>query len=267
MEHPKKILEGLQIFPKKSFSQNFFVSKDHSQKLVGAFLKSFKGDEIWEIGPGLGALTETILESTDKPLVLFEKDERLFSHLSSHFPNATLVRGDFLEQNLKERAAKKKVGVISNLPYQISTAVLFALIEERPALDTILFMFQKEVAQRLRAPIRTKPYAAISVLLQLLFEIRSEGIFPPHCFFPNPQIDSEALSFHPREREFSDFDSLKTMIQKSFQQRRKKLLNNLPDVEKTLLIDFLTKRGLTESARAEELTPEQFYELFSILSK
>lgn len=262
MHHPKKKLDSLGARARKSFSQNFLSSPHWVEKLALAAAEDTEAQEIWEVGPGLGAITKAILKSAKAPLVLFEIDRKLAENLRQELPQNTLHEGDFLETDIAALAGNKRIALISNLPYGLSTPILFQLLENRRHFTRLVLTFQREVAERLRAKPRTPDYGGLSVMTQLYFEIRSLGIIPPGAFYPKPDVDSEALVLLPRADAPTDFEALRRVVKQAFLHRRKKLSSNLKGiVEKAAMEAFLKERGLTESARPEELSPTDFREL------
>ncbi len=215
-------------------------------------------DEVWEIGPGLGALTGALLEKSPCPVRIFEVDKKLQQHLSKEFPKAILVAGDFLET---VKPPQGKIAVISNLPYHISSPILFQLLEFYPSVTRMVLMFQREFAERLRAKPRTKAYGSLSVLMQLHYQIESLGVIPSGAFFPKPEIDSESLLFVPKNTEGLGTEVAK-IIRQAFSQRRKMLVNNLFGHN---ILPILEQLQISPKVRPEELTPEQFLAMSRLL--
>ena len=151
----QKAMENEALFPMKKFSQNFLINNDIVNKIVD-FIDYKLGDQIVEIGPGLGALTENIINRS-YPIDAYEIDERMCEHLIKTFSSYdifNLKRGDFLKQNLSNYS--KDVRVISNLPYALTTPIIEKVLLETPNLKQFVFMVQKEVVERLSAKIKTK---------------------------------------------------------------------------------------------------------------
>jgi len=256
MSHPRVILDSLGAAARKSLSQNFLVSPHWAEKLALKALEP-KVDEVWEIGPGLGALTRPLLAHAKVPVTLFEYDRKLSEYLRGEFPTVPLIEGDVLDADLATLSAGKKLSVLSNLPYHLSSVILFRLAELAIPPVQMVLTFQREFAQRVVAEPRTSAYGSLSVLMQLQFEVERLGIIPPGAFYPAPEVDSEALCFRPRERALSQ--PFRLMVRGAFQQRRKKLVGNLKKSSPGLnWEETLESLGVDPNARAEELSPEQY---------
>lgn len=258
--HPRDLLGDLNAAPLKSLSQNFLVSPHWAEKLVGAVLEGEKS-EIWEIGPGLGALTEPLIAKSTVPVQLFEMDRKLTARLKERFPSTTLIEGDVLKQDWTALSAEKKVAVLSNLPYHLSSPILFRLTTILPSLHSVVMTFQKEFADRVRAGVGTPDYGGLSVVMAWYFKIESLGTVPPGAFYPPPKIDSSALRFLPLPltvEEVQRRQTLQPWVRVLFQQRRKTLRNNLVAQLDAQLVDrILAASGLDPRIRAERLSPTE----------
>lgn len=257
-EHPKKKLASLEANARKSFSQNFLTSPHWVEKLATASIDP-AADVIWEVGPGLGAITKKILEHAKCPVRLFEIDRKLAANLRQEHPNVPIQEGDFLETDIVKEAEGKKVSLLSNLPYHISTPILFMLLEHRVHFARLVLTFQREVAERVKARPRTSDYGALSVLVQTCFEIESLGIIPPGAFYPAPKVDSEALLLRPKPAGRVPYENLRKLVKQAFLHRRKKLSSNISNLaDKERILKALTGLNHTENARPEELSPKDF---------
>ena len=265
MSHPRQILESLDAAARKSLSQNFLVSPHWAEKLAFKAL-DIAADAVWEIGPGLGALTRPLLSRATVPVTLFEYDRKLAAYLRQEFPGIDLVEGDVLDADLEGRSAGLRLSVLSNLPYHLSSAILFRLAELASPPVQMVLTFQREFADRVVAAPRTGAYGALSVLMQLQFDIERLGILPPGAFYPAPGVDSEGLAFRPKGSPLAP--ELRSLVKGAFAQRRKRLVSNLkksspaPGWEQCL-----EKLGVDVNARAEELSPAQFLELAAVRSQ
>jgi 16S rRNA (adenine1518-N6/adenine1519-N6)-dimethyltransferase len=149
MAHPKEILLKLQANARKTFSQNFLTSPHWADLLTRRATEMPEAEEIWEIGPGLGALTAQLLEMSTRPVRAFEIDRKLAAYLRETYPRLDLIEGDFLEANIRDIAPEKQsIVVISNLPYGLSSPILFKLLEEKHRIRRLVLTFQKEYAER-----------------------------------------------------------------------------------------------------------------------
>jgi len=264
LAHPRDILKSLNASPLKSLSQNFLTSPHWAEKLVTDFLRRDLFDEVWEVGPGLGALTEILLQKTQKPIKLFELDRKLSSYLVTKFPDTPLFQGDFLEQDWTSlKKPNQKIAVLSNLPYHLSSAMIFKMVDHKPCVSHFLFTFQKEFAERLTAKPETKAYGALTLLTELHFQVSLLGTLPPGAFYPPPSVSSQAILFVPREAVPQEANLVK-VIKGAFAHRRKKLANNLKELFPEVSWEqALSEMGLSPQSRAESLNLAQFQELSS----
>lgn len=263
MAHPRDILISLQASPRKSFSQNFLTSPHWADRLTSVLLEAKEIDEIWEIGPGLGALTSRLLAKSPVPVVAFEIDRKLAQYLREQHPTLKVVEGDFLEANLPELlVGKKRVAVLSNLPYHISSPVLFRLLEHKDRFPRLVMTFQKEFANRLYAGPRTHDYSSLSVVTQLHYQVSSLGTLPPGAFYPPPAISSEAVLFEPKKVEASLAEQVSQVVKAAFRHRRKKVSSNLKSAFPKAPIDsFLESQNLSTNVRPEELSLDHYLRL------
>ncbi len=265
--HPKATLESLGIRARKSLSQNFLTSPHWAEKLVAKALEGKDSTEVWEIGPGLGALTSVLLQQSKLPVRAFEYDRALSAYLRVTFPQLDLTEGDFLDVDLAAKlTAGMKVSLLSNVPYHLSSPLLFGFIPYRHFFTQFVMTFQREFAERLSAKPRTSHYAGLTVMVQTFFSVESVGILPPGAFYPVPDVDSQALLLIPRPEAPKNFPAFEKLIRAAFAHRRKKLSSNLKalfpghDIEK-MIVDL----GHPPLARPEELSREQYLRLGQLL--
>lgn len=259
--HPKEILTQLGASPLKQLSQNFLTSPHWVDKLVGTFLEGPIPDIYWEIGPGLGALSEKLIATATKPVELFEFDKKLSEYLRTRFPETPLIQGDFLKADWS-RLAGRKVAILSNLPYHLSSPMLFLLAEHADSLTHFLFTFQKEYADRLAASPGSKDYGALTLVIALHFEWERLGVLPAGAFYPPPTVASEAMIFRPRPAD-PERTGLIPFIKAAFHQRRKLLSSNLRAYNAKIdWTQTLTEAGLDPKARAEVLSLDDFRTLY-----
>lgn len=249
--------------PKKSLGQNFLVDKSVIDKICkSSDLKS--SDEVIEIGPGKGALTGELLR-TVKKLYAVEKDDFLFSGLRkkySHAENLELINEDALEMDFKSFGSSRKLKLISNLPYNITSPVIDKLTYHRNLFSEIIIMIQKEVGERIVSTPGRKNYGSLSVMVQTYFDITKVCIVPPTAFRPRPKVESVVIKLLPTNRYLSDIkneETYKKVVKSSFSSRRKMLGNSLrsgfckEDIERCLL-----KTGISGKRRAETLGIPEF---------
>lgn len=247
---------------KKRFGQNFLIDANIAKKI--ALISSDKATQTIEIGPGLGALTE-FLENNSKSLDAYEIDADLYNILINEFPNISINNIDFLEVDLS--IYKGPINVVSNLPYYVTTPILFKLFNSKLDINKITVMVQKEVADRFTAKPKTKDYNALSIIVSYLFDVKYEFTVGPNSFYPSPKVSSSVISFTPKiKRNFEYENKLFELIENSFRMRRKTLYNNLKDIYDSNKIEQVYKDlSLNEKTRAEELTLEDYQNIYKVI--
>lgn len=260
--------------PLKSLGQNFLVDNNIIDKIIhSAAVKA--EDCVLEIGPGRGALTEYLARKAGR-LVLIEYDHALADALKERYagdPRVTVVDADILAVDLAAVLGDAESWkVVANLPYNISTAVLFRLMEVRDRLARMILMLQKEVGDRLVAAPDCADYGVTTVLLGLWFDMRREFIVPPGCFHPRPKVDSAVLSFVPLPAPrvpVGDEDVFRRVVKGAFAMRRKTLINCLKAAELVSVDDLrgiLAECGIDGQRRGETLSLAEFAALSRRLS-
>jgi 16S rRNA (adenine1518-N6/adenine1519-N6)-dimethyltransferase len=251
--------------PRKRFGQNFLVSPGIIRKIVDAIAPQ-SGDRIVEIGPGLGALTEPLLARLDH-LHVVEIDRDLIARLRERFPpeRLTIHAGDALAFDFATLGPGLRI--IGNLPYNISTPLLFHLAATAAAVRDMHFMLQKEVVDRMVAAPGSADYGRLSVMLQYRFDMERLFVVPPGAFQPAPQVDSAIVRLLPRPLQqltARDEVMFSKLVATAFGQRRKMLRNNLRD-----LVDEagLVAAGIAPTARAEELSVADYVGLSNRLQQ
>jgi 16S rRNA (adenine1518-N6/adenine1519-N6)-dimethyltransferase len=252
--------------PLKSLGQNFLVDNNIIDKIIhSADIKA--EDSVLEIGPGRGALTEYLARKAGR-LVLIEYDHALAAALKQRYaddPRVTVVDADILAVDLAAVLGESTGWkVVANLPYNISTAVLFRLLEVRERLARMILMLQKEVGDRLVAAPDCADYGVTTVLLGLWFEMRREFIVSPGCFHPRPKVDSAVLSFVPLQAPrvpVGDESVFRRVVKGAFGMRRKTLINCLKAAELTTIDNLrgiLADCGIDGQRRGETLSLDEF---------
>ena len=256
---------------KKSLGQNLLVDKNIIFKILN--LAKINNKNVLEIGPGTGNLTKHILEKKPERLILVEKDKRLCEFLRSelnNFKNCKIYNEDILKFNFN--LIKKSEIIFGNLPYNISTQILAKIIKFEKfnsQIERIVFMFQKEVADRILAKPNNKEYSRITILANLKFDIIHNFKISKECFFPSPKIDSKIIAFKPKVKikyKIKNIENLEKITQIFFAGRRKminkpfsKIFKNYKEIAKSLNIDL--------NKRPSELSCENFYEITEIYEK
>jgi 16S rRNA (adenine1518-N6/adenine1519-N6)-dimethyltransferase len=256
----KERMTQMKVAPKKALGQNFLINSHVIQKIVA----SATGQEysaVLEVGPGLGALTEALLTAGVRPR-LIELDSEFAQYWRGR--ELEVLEGDALQLNWNDLQLPDNTLLVSNLPYQISTSLVIERCLGPEQIHRMVLMFQKEVAQRLCAEPRTKEYGFLSVMAQLHYRMRKVADAAPMDFFPAPKVASRVLAFERRSPSLGP--QFLRFAKAAFAFRRKFMLKNLGAVvnkaQQARLPEMMKAVGLSEKARAEELTPPQFVELF-----
>lgn len=250
---------------KKSLGQNFLKDENIINKI--AYSSNIDKDTlVIEIGPGAGSLSKKIIPLSGYS-ILYEIDERLrepLSNLLKNFDNYEIIFDDFLNQNLFDVRNKykfKKIYVVANLPYYITTPIITKLMDEIYP-DKIVIMVQDEVANRLSAKYGSREYGMISVLLGSRYKIKKLFKVNRNCFEPIPNVDSAVLCFDKdNQLNLVDNDKFERLIKDAFQFKRKNLKNNLKKYNLTLISNILSDYNYSLSNRAEELPINIFIEI------
>jgi len=268
------VLGGEAARAKKSLGQNFLVDANIQRKIVDA-LGASREDEVLEIGPGRGALTRHLVD-TVRRLTLVELDDGLMEALQGRFDersDVNVVHGDILDVDLTallEDAAEARI--IGNIPYNITTPIIFRLLE-RPRPREIILMVQQEVADRITAPVGTKAYGALSVGIRTVARVDRLFKVGRGAFRPVPRVDSAIVRMTPIRPEPLDSgqeERVRRLVRAGFQWRRKqlrKILRDHPDlrVEVARIDAVLDSLSIPPEARPETLDPERFVALADAL--
>jgi 16S rRNA (adenine1518-N6/adenine1519-N6)-dimethyltransferase len=251
--------------PKKSFGQHFLHEKRYIERIVNAIAPR-PDDRVVEIGPGEGALTLPLLAAAGR-LTAIELDTDLIPDLQTRAASVgplEIIHADVLKVDftaLAQRLAVPRLRVAGNLPYYISSPILFHCVEHASAIADMHFMLQKEVVDRMAADPGSKVYGRLSVMLQLACRVEPLFTVPPGAFRPPPKVDSAVVRLVPlpaHERHDADPLRVHAIVKAAFAQRRKTLANGL----KTLLdANAMARAGIDPKARAETLAPKDFVRL------
>jgi 16S rRNA (adenine1518-N6/adenine1519-N6)-dimethyltransferase len=270
-DSPGRTLRAAGVKPSKSRGQNFLVQGAVADRIV-ALAELHPGDEVVEIGPGLGILSERILAAPVAMLHLVELDRELAARLRVKLTGRLeLIEADFLKIDLHTIAAQHPVKVIGNLPFNAAAAMLRKLGEARERISRMVLMFQREVAERIRAAPGDNAYGALSVLNALDWEIPQHFRVEAGSFHPRPKVDAEVLCFVPRRAPLyapHPRAQVRDVIRAGFASRRKNLRNALsaglrmrPQEVETLLAGL----AIDPAARAERLAPMDFVRIASAI--
>ena len=248
--------------PKKHYGQHFLNDRHYVDRIIRA-LAPQPGDRVVEIGPGEGALTLPLLEVTGH-LTAIELDTDLIPRLARDAaPRGELeiIQRDVLRTDLSELAGNDSLRIVGNLPYYISSPILFHCLAHADAITDMHFMLQKEVVERMAAVPGGKTYGRLSVMLQLACRVEPLFDVPPTAFAPPPKVDSAVVRLTPLppdRRTDVDAACLEAVVKAAFGQRRKTLGNALRQL---LDADDLREAGIDPRARAEVLPPADFVRL------
>ncbi len=246
--------------PRKRYGQHFLHDRGVIAKIVAA-VDPQPGDAIVEVGPGTGALTAPLLERVTR-LEAIEIDRDLAARLEAEHPRLCLHRGDVLKFDFGE--LPDRLRVVGNLPYNVSTPVLFRLVEIADRLRDAHFMLQREVVERMVAGPSTPEYGRLSVMLQYRFEMRKLFDVKPGAFRPPPKVDSAVVRLVPRRGELGakDAAALARVVTAAFTKRRKQLRNALAGVVDE---DRLRALGIDPRLRPENLGVQQYVAIANAL--
>jgi 16S rRNA (adenine1518-N6/adenine1519-N6)-dimethyltransferase len=263
MKSVRKELARYDVRPRKRFGQSFLEDQNMIRR-IAALAEATETDTVVEIGAGVGFLTEELALSARKVIAL-EIDPRLVSALRDRFAGNTrvsIVPGDVLAYDFSSASPGSKIKVIGNIPYHISTPILFRLFEFRRSISSMVLMLQKELADRVLSPPGNKAYGIPSVLIARYSAAARVMDVPPTCFYPEPGVVSSVLRIAMREDRVTPEEELffSKTVRAAFARRRKTLWNNLraAGFPEDTLERVLDKTGILGVRRAETLTAEEF---------
>jgi 16S rRNA (adenine1518-N6/adenine1519-N6)-dimethyltransferase len=269
-------LRDYGFFPKKRLGQHFLVDRNILNKVVRT-AEVGKGDVVVEVGPGPGEMTRALARLV-KHVIAVEIDPQLVEILKKRLtdcPNVEVVKSDILKADFKGLCQKEgqPIKVVANLPYQISTPLLFRFIEAKEAFSTLTLMLQREVAGRMAAPSGGKEYGPLSIFVQMFLDVSIRFFIKPSAFFPPPKIESAVVHMVWKEKprvEQKDEEWFKKVVRACFGYRRKTLLNALKHSE----LFFhespeskMKRAGIDPQRRPETLSIEEFVRLAEALNE
>lgn len=251
----------MQHKPLKRFGQNFLTQPAIAEKIVAA-LKITKTDSVIEIGPGTGVLTEIIVSQTPAEYFAIEIDRNLAEQLRGKYANQVdIIETDFLEWDFSEKSANNVLKIIGNIPYYITSQILFKMIDHFSQIDSAVIMLQKEVAERVVANPGNKNYGILSIMMQTFAEVKYLFTVEAPNFWPVPNVDSAAIKFNFL-KEVEGIDNMnifKKIVRSVFNYRRKMLRNTLSRIFDKTIVTSLSKFDLTR--RPEQLAISEFKEM------
>ena len=253
--------------PKKQLGQHFLHDRNVIDKIVLA-VSPKPGESLVEIGPGQGAITFPLL-ARHGALTVIEFDRDLITPLSeaAHgIGELTIVHKDVLRVDFAKLAGEHRLRLVGNLPYNISTPILFHVLEHAGAIIDMHFMLQKEVVDRMAAAPGSKVYGRLSVMLQAICEVEPLFVVPPQAFRPPPKVESAVVRLRPRPAEsigISDVVLFEHLVRNAFGQRRKTLRNA---VQALCTGEQISAAGIRPELRAEQLSVAEFINLSNFLA-
>jgi 16S rRNA (adenine1518-N6/adenine1519-N6)-dimethyltransferase len=256
----------MAVKAKKHLGQHFLTDKNICQKIAAQYRNHNGCTKVLEIGPGMGALTDFLLQREELDLYVMDIDRDSIAYLNDHYPALTdkIIEADFLKMDLKKIMGDAPFGVVGNFPYNISSQILFKCLDHRNQIPEIMGMFQKEVAERVAEKPGSKTYGIMSVLLQAFYDIEYCFTVDEHVFNPPPKVKSGVIRCTRNSREtFPCNEKLFIQVVKmSFNQRRKTIRNSIKQLIGGTNFDhpFLT-------LRPERLSVEDFIELTQAVEK
>lgn len=281
MQHPviaspevtNHILHRFKLRADKKLGQNFLIDEQVVRNIVSAAELGEK-DTVLEVGPGIGTLTQGLAESGAE-VIAVELDKRLLPVLATTlqgYNNVQVINNDILQVDIGEITDNKTFKVCANLPYYITTPIIFALLEKKLPMECLVAMVQKEVAERMAAQPGGKEYGALSVAIQYYTEPEIAFIVPPSSFIPAPSVDSAVIVCKKRSVppvEVKDEKLFFRVVKAAFSLRRKMLNNSLKNmgISAADCAAWLERAGVDGKRRAETLTLEEFASLTNSFDK
>ncbi|WP_367864641.1 16S rRNA (adenine(1518)-N(6)/adenine(1519)-N(6))-dimethyltransferase RsmA [Pedobacter sp. WC2423] len=251
---------------KKHLGQHFLTDKKIAAKIVDGLVHTDQYSQVLEVGPGMGILSDILLERKDLETFMIDIDVESYHFLKDKYPQMgeRLINGDFLKMDLK-KVFSGKYAIIGNFPYNISSQILFKVLEHRENVVEMVGMFQKEVAERCASKSGTKDYGILSVLIQAYYNIDYLFSVKPGTFNPPPKVNSGVIRLSRNERATLDCDEklFWIVVKAGFNQRRKTLRNALSGVLPKVKMDD----NIYFEKRAEQLSVEDFITLTQLVTR
>ena len=251
------------VRPKKHLGQHFLTDQDVAQRIVDSLTQHGAYEQVLEIGPGTGVLTQFLVREGRYRTAVMEIDHESVVYLQKHYPGLPIIEQDFLRSNLSEMVYGP-FAVIGNFPYNISSQIFFRILDERQRVPEVVGMLQKEVAERISAPPGNKTYGILSVLLQAYYDIEYLFTVEPHVFHPPPKVRSAVIRLQRNATQQLDCDEalFKKIVKQGFQNRRKTLRNALKPLN---LPDYIRQAPVFDK-RAEQLSVDDFVALTQLIN-
>lgn len=224
-----------RVHPKKSLGQHFLADANIARKIAGSLTGHGDYKAVVEVGPGTGMLSQFLLNNKDVKWVGLDVDRDAIAYLKERFPGFkdNIIQADFLQADLKQFSDEGQLAVIGNFPYNISTQIMFRVLQQRNTVPEAVGMFQKEVARRIASPPGSKEYGILSVLTQAFYHVEILFNVEPHVFVPPPRVQSSVIRCR-RKKIFQlqcDEKMFFAVVKTAFNQRRKTLRNSLKSMK------------------------------------
>ena len=278
-EETKMMMKRYNLDFKKKFGQNFLTSEEILKEIISKARIS-KDDIILEIGPGIGTLTSKLLE-TGAEVISVEVDLELIRPLKERFfmyNNFTIISADILKIDIYSEIVKileskgktlndKKIKVVANIPYYITTPIMFKLLESRNIVSEIYIMVQKEVAERICAKIGTKESSSITYMVSYYTEYLWDIYVDKTKFMPSPKVDSKVIALKFREKPYPEVKNEELyfeIIRSAFLHRRKTFLNSISasnKIDKKIISNIMEELGIDLRIRAEKITDKMYADI------
>lgn len=270
-EGTKAVLNRYPFVFQKKFGQNFLIDPHVLDKIINA-AEITKEDCVIEIGPGIGSVTQALIDNAGK-VISIEIDDQLIPILTEQFggcENFRLIHKDVLKVDLHkliaEESPNRRIKVVANLPYYITTPIIMMLLEHNLPIESITVMVQKEVADRMASGPGSKQYGAITVAMKYYCDTYLVANVPQNCFMPRPNVDSAVIKLTLHQQpivDINDEEQLLKIIKAAFSQRRKTLLNTLASngnlgLSKEEIKNVLDESGIGASTRGETLSLDDY---------
>ena len=259
------------IFPKKSLGQNYLIDKNIIKKIIS--LTKINNRNVIEIGPGKGALANEILNNNPKSLTLIEKDDNLFKILKKKYSlkkNIKIYNADILKFDI-EKISKKNGIIFGNLPYNISSQILVKILRFNqwpPKVNDIIFMFQKELGDKIIGKFKSSGYGRLSILSNLKLDISNKFYVSNNSFFPKPKVKSTVIHFKPKKDNIFKIKNIKNLekVTNIFFSNKRKMVNK--SIKKILSNEKINEiQNLNIYSRPSDLKPEIYYKITELFEK
>ncbi len=256
-------------YAKKSLGQNFLTDKNIIKKIVN--LTKIRNRDIFEIGPGNGALTEEILKRNPKSLSVIEKDFDLAEKLKKKYFGNKIIkvyRGDILKFNA-ENIINKNSSIFGNLPFNISSQILVKFLRFNqwpPKFKELIFMFQRELGEKIIGKFPSSDYGRISILSNYRLDKINKFLVSPSCFFPKPKVTSMVIQFKPKKQKIDiDINNLEKITQMFFSNKRKMINKNILKLLGKKKVDKISR--LNVKLRPSDIHPEIYYKITKLYER